>query len=65
MRQPTLPGQKGLDDHRVDDRPARDGLPKCPEQLIQVAHSLLEQVSQPGGSVLDQLERICRPGVLG
>ncbi len=54
MRHLLLCGDERLDDLRIEDRAALRDLVQRPDDLVEVADALLQQVSESGGAVLQQ-----------
>ena len=63
--QPVLPGHQALDHFGIEHRAAPGDLPHGPDQLVEISHSLLEQIAEPGRAVLEKLVRVIFLGVLG
>ncbi len=54
-----------LDDLGVDHRTARGDGPQCLDDLLQVGDPFLQQVPQPAGALLEQVDGVGVLGVLG
>ncbi len=60
-----LAGEQRLDDLGVEGGTAAGDLLQGPDQLVALSHPFLQQITEAGDAVLEQLERVVVVGKLG